>query len=42
MKTASTFGYGLPERSGVYLKNGHLMQQEGLEVVVLGQKGGNI
>ena len=41
MTTASTFGYGLPERSGIYLKNGQLMQQEGPEVVLLGQKGEN-
>jgi len=42
IKTESTFGYGLPERSGIYLKNSQLMQQEGPEVVVLGQKGENI
>jgi len=42
MTTKSTFGYGLPERSGVYLKNGRLMQQEGPEAVLLGQKGENI
>ncbi|RDB32470.1 Type 1 glutamine amidotransferase-like domain-containing protein [Exiguobacterium sp. RIT594] len=42
IKTESTFGYGLPERSGVYLKNGQLMQQEGPEAVLLRQKGGNI
>ena len=42
MKTASAFGYGLPERSGIYLKNGQLMQQEGPEVVLLRQKGENI
>ncbi|QNR19953.1 type 1 glutamine amidotransferase-like domain-containing protein [Exiguobacterium sp. Helios] len=42
MTTASNFGYGLPERSGVYLKNGRLMQQEGPEAVLLGQKGENI
>ena len=41
IKTESTFGYGLPEQSGVYLKNGRLMQQEGPEVVLLGQKGKN-
>lgn len=37
-KTESTFGYGLPERSGIYLKNGRLMQQEGPEAVLLRQK----
>lgn len=42
MTTASTFGYGLPEQSGIYLKNGQLMQQEGPEVVLLRQKGENI
>ncbi|WP_026829449.1 Type 1 glutamine amidotransferase-like domain-containing protein [Exiguobacterium artemiae] len=41
-KTESTFGYGLPERSGIYLKNGRLMQQEGPEAVLLRQKGENI
>lgn len=38
MKTASAFGYGLPERSGIYLRNGRLMQQEGPEAVLLKQK----
>lgn len=42
MKTASNFGYGLPERNGIHLKNGQLMQQEGPEVVLLRQKGENI
>lgn len=42
IKTESTFGYGLPEQSGIYLKNGRLMQQEGPEAVLLRQKGENI
>ena len=40
-KTESTFGYGLPERSGIYLKNGQLMQQEGPEAVLLSQQEEN-
>ncbi|AFS69445.1 Type 1 glutamine amidotransferase-like domain-containing protein [Exiguobacterium antarcticum] len=38
LSTSSTFGYGLPEQTGIHLKNGQLMQQEGPEAVLLRQK----
>lgn len=38
LSTSSTSGYGLPEGSGIYLKNGQLMQQEGPEAVLLSQQ----
>ncbi|OIN67220.1 peptidase S51 [Exiguobacterium sp. KRL4] len=36
--TMSRFGYGLPERAGIHLQNGQLVQQEGPEAVLLRQK----
>ena len=36
--TNSTFGYGLPERAGIHLKNNQLVQQEGPSPVLLQRK----
>jgi len=36
--TNSAFGYGLPERAGIHLKNNHLVQQEGPSPVLLQRK----